>query len=49
MDLEDVEVGQRYRCDCEGAQYFATVVAKSALHSVIRSTKMATQAIRRMR
>jgi hypothetical protein len=28
MELDNIEVGQKYRCDYEGAQYFATVVAK---------------------
>jgi Apea-like HEPN len=28
MELDDVEIGQKYRCDYKGAQYFATVVSK---------------------
>jgi hypothetical protein len=28
MELDDVEVGGKYRCDYNGAQYFATVVSK---------------------
>ncbi len=29
MELDDVEIGQKYRCDYKGAQYFATVVSKN--------------------
>jgi hypothetical protein len=28
MEIDDVEIGKRYRCDYKGAQYFATVVSK---------------------
>jgi hypothetical protein len=28
MELDDVQIGQKYRCDYKGAQYFATVVSK---------------------
>jgi hypothetical protein len=28
MELDDIEIGQKYRCDYKGAQYFATVVNK---------------------
>ena len=28
MELNDIEIGQKYRCDYKGAQYFATVVSK---------------------
>jgi len=27
MELNDIEIGQKYRCDYKGAQYFATVVS----------------------
>src|SRR5262249_37861323 len=30
MELDDIEVGQKYRCDDKGAQYFATVVSLTA-------------------
>jgi hypothetical protein len=28
MELDDVEIGKKYRCDYKGAQHFATVVSK---------------------
>jgi hypothetical protein len=28
MELNDIEIGRKYRCDYKGAQYFATVVSK---------------------
>jgi hypothetical protein len=28
MELHDIEVGRKYRCDHGSAQYFATVVSK---------------------
>ena len=28
MELDNVEIGRKYRCDYKGAQYFATVVSK---------------------
>jgi hypothetical protein len=28
MELDDIEIGKKYRCDYKGAQYFATVVGK---------------------
>jgi hypothetical protein len=30
MELDDIKIGQKYRCDYKGAQYFATVVSKGA-------------------
>jgi hypothetical protein len=29
MELDDVEIGQKYRCDYKGERYFATVVSKA--------------------
>jgi hypothetical protein len=28
MELDDVEIGQKYRCEYKGAEYFATVISK---------------------
>lgn len=29
MELDDIEIGRKYRCDYKGIQYFATVTTKS--------------------
>jgi hypothetical protein len=29
MELDDVKIGEKYRCDYKGAQYFSTVVSKN--------------------
>jgi hypothetical protein len=31
MELDDIEVGAKYRCNYQGVQYFATVVGKTRL------------------
>jgi hypothetical protein len=36
MELDDVEIGEKYRCDYKGAQYFATVAGKD--DKVVRVT-----------
>ncbi len=36
MELDDVEIGKKYRCDYNGAQYFATVAGKD--DKVVRVT-----------
>jgi hypothetical protein len=28
MELDEIEIDRKYRCDYKGAQYFATVVSK---------------------
>jgi hypothetical protein len=28
MEMDDVEIGRKYRCDYKGARYFATVTSK---------------------
>jgi hypothetical protein len=30
MNLEEVQIGKKYRCDWEGHQYFATVLRKQS-------------------